>query len=77
MKKHKFSEKLPEVGKEIFAKIRHYHGAFRVRSNNLFGEWYLEATDYFINGFNYTPETFIKKEILKYGDWWADPEEEG
>lgn len=76
MKKHKFSDKLPDVGIEIFAKMGFYHGAFCV-NETVDGEYYIEATDYFIHGFNYSPEVFRKHEVLEDSDnWWADPEEE-
>lgn len=74
MKKHKFSEKLPEVGKEIFASIDSDLGVFEV-CHFTSGHIFLHATSYFISGWDYSTKK-VRLDRIKPDDWWADPEEE-
>ncbi len=74
MKKHKFSEELPEVGKMIVAKISNCFGVFIVEKlKNTINTLAIEAEDSFIDGedvkcleFNITKNA--KNPLF---DWWA------
>lgn len=74
MKKHKFSEKLPEGGKTIIAKIDKRIGIFDVQMTTQRGLWVIANID-FITGTDYYADDFFVNS-LKEENWWADPEEE-